>query len=261
MIGTFGKNLIFTAIALAKFSGQAATVLWDEDADGSLDVYPYAPTNFTIVVHPVGIATDDVNFVKGSVTLIPTPPGYFVPHEPTFSFYIPHGRLFSGLKVTEAGDSCVFVWGGFWESASGTWDGNERAIGDPYGWFAPNVGGTNDVFAEFGLGVLPSGRYMLNVDPWLPWGCYLPEPGTVHFTMAIYTVSAPPDLQIVLASKDVTLSWPTNNAIGFSLQCSTNLATPAAWFDVTNIPAVVSDRNQVLLPATKASAFFRLKLQ
>ncbi len=59
-------------------------------------------------------------------------------------------------------------------------------------------------------------------------------------------------------NNSVALSWPVAPAPGFGLQFD---PTPLAdtWSDVTNQPAVTSNRNLLNLPASAASRFFRLR--
>jgi len=69
-----------------------------------------------------------------------------------------------------------------------------------------------------------------------------------------------PKVSVTLTPTNSTLvSWPSNY-LAFVLQQNSDF-NAANWFNVTNTPEVVSNRSQVILPATEASAFFRLKLQ
>jgi hypothetical protein len=67
-----------------------------------------------------------------------------------------------------------------------------------------------------------------------------------------------PQLRITRAETNAaTISWPVPVAPGFILEQNSGLA--AGWSDATNIPVVVSNRNQVILPATGTAQFFRLR--
>jgi uncharacterized repeat protein (TIGR03803 family) len=79
--------------------------------------------------------------------------------------------------------------------------------------------------------------------------------GTV-FSLALAPVSAP-QLAIIRAGANVSLTWPTN-AAGFTLQSTTNLALPAAWAAVSRGPVVVDGQNAVTNPISGAWQFYRL---
>jgi hypothetical protein len=71
-------------------------------------------------------------------------------------------------------------------------------------------------------------------------------------------ISAPPELRITITSTSTAIvSWPAPSA-AFVLQHNLDLG-PANWTDVTNLPVVVAGRNQVLLPVTAGSQFYRLR--
>ena len=72
----------------------------------------------------------------------------------------------------------------------------------------------------------------------------------------IFSISLPPLLTITLSGGIALLSWPTN-AAGFTLQSTTNLASPL-W--TTNSPAlvVVNGQNSVTNPISGTQQFFRL---
>jgi uncharacterized repeat protein (TIGR03803 family) len=79
--------------------------------------------------------------------------------------------------------------------------------------------------------------------------------GTV-FSLALAPVSAP-QLTIIRSEAYVSLTWPTN-AAGFTLQSTTNLASPAVWAAVSRGPVVVNGQNAVTNPISGARQFFRL---
>jgi hypothetical protein len=66
-----------------------------------------------------------------------------------------------------------------------------------------------------------------------------------------------PSLAVRVVGTNVVVSWPTN-ALGFSLQSSTNL-TAASWSNVTNTAAIVGTNYSVTLGARQQKQFFRLK--
>jgi uncharacterized repeat protein (TIGR03803 family) len=74
----------------------------------------------------------------------------------------------------------------------------------------------------------------------------------------LFTLSLPvPQLRIIHSGTDVVLSWPTN-ATGFSLLCTTNLASPALWTNAFPEPVVVDGDNVVTNPISGAEKLYRL---
>lgn len=67
-----------------------------------------------------------------------------------------------------------------------------------------------------------------------------------------------PVLSIATVGNQMSLTWNVSNASGFLLYSTTNLAPPAIWFSVTNLPTLGSNQIQVLLPNSMPSHFFRL---
>ena len=55
----------------------------------------------------------------------------------------------------------------------------------------------------------------------------------------------------------VILTWPTN-AVGFTLQSTTNLVQPVVWSTNSPAPVVVNGQNTVTNPITGPQQFFRL---
>ena len=76
------------------------------------------------------------------------------------------------------------------------------------------------------------------------------------FDGGIY-VSQLPALTITRSASTVIISWPTN-ATGFGLQQSSALGSPN-WVGVTNPVSIVNARNQVSVPVTNRTNFYRLK--
>ena len=66
-----------------------------------------------------------------------------------------------------------------------------------------------------------------------------------------------PQLQITSDGANVILKWPVE-AIGLSLQCSTNEADVAAWTTVSTAPVVVNGQNTVTNPISGTKQFYRL---
>jgi uncharacterized repeat protein (TIGR03803 family) len=67
----------------------------------------------------------------------------------------------------------------------------------------------------------------------------------------------PPKLTIVSSAAGFILKWPTH-ATGFTLQSSTNLASPAVWTTNSAAPVVVNGQNTVTNPISGKQRFFRL---
>jgi hypothetical protein len=67
----------------------------------------------------------------------------------------------------------------------------------------------------------------------------------------------PPHLTITASGSDVILSWPTN-AVGFTLQSTTNFLSPASWATNSATPALVNGQYNVTNPITGAQKFYRL---
>ena len=82
----------------------------------------------------------------------------------------------------------------------------------------------------------------------------------------IYTFGEPlaivphtlPVLSAALAGNQLSLTWGISNSAGFLLFSTTNLAPPATWSQVTNLPTLGTDQIQVTLPCLLPSQFFRL---
>jgi hypothetical protein len=58
-------------------------------------------------------------------------------------------------------------------------------------------------------------------------------------------------------SGGIILTWPTN-AVGFTLQSTTNLFSPAAWVTNPLAPVVDNGLNTVTNPLSGAQKFYRL---
>ena len=73
------------------------------------------------------------------------------------------------------------------------------------------------------------------------------DTGTV-FSLALAPVASPPQLAITLSGTNVVLTWA---ATGFTLQSTTDLASPATW-------TAVSGQNVVTNPISGKQMFYRL---
>jgi len=69
--------------------------------------------------------------------------------------------------------------------------------------------------------------------------------------------SSPAQLTIFSSGANLILTWPTN-AVGFTLQSTTNLVSPAVWSTNSPAPVVTAGQNTVTNPITGAQQFYRL---
>jgi hypothetical protein len=73
--------------------------------------------------------------------------------------------------------------------------------------------------------------------------------------------SFPPLLTLIpygVPPSGIILTWPTN-AVGFTLQSTTNLSSPAVWSTNSPAPVVIGGQNVIINPLTGPQQFFRLK--
>jgi hypothetical protein len=81
-----------------------------------------------------------------------------------------------------------------------------------------------------------------------------------NFLASAITTPVQPSLSLAVVAPGVLiLSWPTNATV-FSLEQNAHL-TPTNWLTVTNEITQVGGQNQVTIPTTGESGFFRLKSQ
>jgi hypothetical protein len=110
-------------------------------------------------------------------------------------------------------------------------------------------------------------------DSWGPWSttCVDPTDPNVFWTINAYAAgpttwatqitqiltSPSPQLSVSGAGANVLLSWPVT-AVPFQLQSASDLSGTNPWLPVTATAATNGTTVSVLMPATNASAFFRL---
>ena len=73
-------------------------------------------------------------------------------------------------------------------------------------------------------------------------------------------LSSPAQLTIIpsgVPPSRIILTWPTN-AVGFTLQSTTNLISPVVWSTNSPAPVVIAGQNTVTNPITGAQQFYRL---
>ncbi len=78
----------------------------------------------------------------------------------------------------------------------------------------------------------------------------------------VFNLSFQPQLTLVPSGTNVILTWPTNvggfDYTGYTLQSTTNLASPAVWATNSPAPVVIAGQNTVTNPITGPQQFFRL---
>jgi len=66
-----------------------------------------------------------------------------------------------------------------------------------------------------------------------------------------------PKLGLTITGGKLILAWPTN-AVGYTLQCTTNLMPPVVWITVSSAPVVVNGQNVVSNSISGPQMFFRM---
>ncbi len=69
--------------------------------------------------------------------------------------------------------------------------------------------------------------------------------------------SSPAQLTIIPFGANLILTWPTN-AVGFTLQSTTNLGSPAVWSTNSAAPVVIGGQNTVTNAIGGPQQFYRL---
>ena len=256
------RLLLSAAILLTAGGVWGATTLWDEGINGTLDTYPFVPTNYHYVIHPIGTAADDTNYVRGSILIIPDG-GNFTGYEDAFWFTVPTGRKLTGLFLVQTNTYTAFAWGSLYASTNGPWDGTGQ-IGSVFGWEAKSIPGPNDILALLGVSTnLPSGTYSINLMPTagVKNGYLLHGPDTVHYELAIVTEPVIPSLEIIQIGWAMKISWSTNGTSSFVLQSTTNLSSISSWTSVTNWTSIAGGQFVVISPMLYDQQYFRLLRQ
>jgi hypothetical protein len=100
-----------------------------------------------------------------------------------------------------------------------------------------------------------------NSDGVFPEAGLLLSGNTLYGT--VFSLSFPsPQLTITRSGTNVNLTWPSGVAgysySAFTLQSTTNLASPAVWSTVPNTSVVVNTNNAVTNSISGAQTFYRL---
>jgi len=85
----------------------------------------------------------------------------------------------------------------------------------------------------------------------------VPLSGSMTFYRLTQTPNGPLLRIATTGMNTVVISWPEPSS-GFSLQQNVALGT-TNWLGLTNVPVIVGNRNQVVLPVSDGRAFFRLR--
>jgi hypothetical protein len=72
------------------------------------------------------------------------------------------------------------------------------------------------------------------------------------------STNPPPIVGAQIQNNNLILSWPTNTGV-FTLESTTNIASPAGWNPVSTAPTIVNGLNVVTNPMVGLNRFFRLK--
>ena len=81
--------------------------------------------------------------------------------------------------------------------------------------------------------------------------------GTSGYGALFSLTLAGPQVSLNRAGAEVIITWPTN-AVGYSLQFTTNLVTPIAWSPAAPVATVVNGQNTVTNAVTGTQKFYRL---
>lgn len=144
-----------------------------------------------------------------------------------------------------------------------------------------HINSKSQIVGTAGDGSPGSGRAFLweNGGPMVDLNTLIPEgsPMTLHYPLGIndageilcYGVLQNGDshpfllipldrrLSVERSGTNLVLSWPTN-VVGYKLQSTTNLTSPADWIDSTNTPAVVGTQFTVTNATSASRQFYRL---
>jgi uncharacterized repeat protein (TIGR03803 family) len=110
-------------------------------------------------------------------------------------------------------------------------------------------------FVPFNEGGRPNGSLLVLGDTLYGTASVSGSAGTGSGT--VFSLSPPPQLTLIRSGTNATFTWPTN-FIGFTLQFTTNLFSPATWTTVSNGPGVVNGQNTVTNALSGPRRFYRL---
>jgi uncharacterized repeat protein (TIGR03803 family) len=129
--------------------------------------------------------------------------------------------------------------------------------------FAVNTNGTGFTtlynFSDGSDGANPDGGLILSGN--ILYGTASRGDSSGSGTVFSVTLPAPP-LSITASDTNIIMTWPTNAAgisfAGYTLQCTTNLVSPAVWTPVSPGPVVVNGQFTVTNPLSGPQQFYQL---
>jgi hypothetical protein len=156
-----------------------------------------------------------------------------------------------GVYALAASGNALYAGGDF-STANGS-VGNYIAKWDGTNWTAlgSGIGVVSSVTLVHALALSGNDLYV--------GGSFLTAGGKISSSIARAYLLPLPKLSVLHFGPEVTVSWPSPDTAGFSLEQSATLATPTTWLSNT---ATVSDdgtNKWVTLPATNITQFFRLR--
>jgi hypothetical protein len=144
-----------------------------------------------------------------------------------------------------------------WASVNTSGDANQAVVaGTLHAYNAQNV--TNELWNSDQLSSRDAlGNFAKFVAPTVANGkVYM---ATFSNRLNVYGLLPPLSLNIAFSGGNVVLTWPTNTySLKYILQ-GTSTLTPSSWSTVTNSPTVSSNLYRVVIPASAAATFYRLK--
>ncbi len=115
--------------------------------------------------------------------------------------------------------------------------------------YAPSAPYIGALSGTFGAMHYDSASHLFSID--------LAPDGSNTATLAL-SLSPLPFLQISNLGGNMQIFWPTS-AIGYHLESTVNLQSPASWVTVTNPVSAIGNLNSISITPSVPSAFFRLR--
>ncbi len=147
--------------------------------------------------------------------------------------------------------STGYAW--VWSSTNGS---SVSITGSPT--YTPNPGGGVGGGGTylFPLLAIAPGKTTLSLAYEKPWD---PSSLADTFTVTLSVTDEPstPRLSIVTRGKEISLSWPMEGSVGYSLEGTSHLSD--GWAALNALPLIVGSNYQVTLHASGSGLFFRLR--
>jgi hypothetical protein len=167
----------------------------------------------------------------------------------------------SGNLRLQSNSPCINAGNNSYVTTTADLDGNPRIVGGTvdigaYEFQSPVSRISYAWLQQFNLPINPAtdtadpdGDRMNNYREWLA-GSDPTNPFSFPPLLTLIPYGVPPS--------GIILTWPTN-AVGFTLQSTTNLGSSSVWSTNSPAPIVVGGQNVVTNPITGPQQFFRLK--